>query len=332
MTRRALIFALLLTGVLAPAGGCSHHATGLTPRPDVPRVAETSRYYDAPGPVPRPTVSEPIARKDLTEWWRLEVPARVPDELADVPHAMDPIEILVGLPRPAGTKLPLVVLLPILNNTNLLMPEFGSGFIRQGYAVAILPRKEVGFDPHRTVDAAEEELRLLVLRERQALDVLTKDPRIDGERIAVFGVSAGAMLGVTLMAVDPRVKAGVFVFAGGPLSDVMVDSTEGRVQDGLAEIRKAKGWTNDDIRAALERTVRTDPLRLAAHVPREDVLLFVATKDDSVPSTAQHALREALGRPETREIHTGHYVGVGLFFPHILGHARDFLGRRLGPP
>ncbi len=323
---------LPLIALFVALSGCSHRAAAVAARPTPPRVAQTSAYYDAPGPVPRPTTVEPIARRERTEWWRLEVPARVPAALRQVPHAEDPIEILVGLPRPAGTKLPLVVLLPILNNTNLLMPEFGSGFIRQGYAVAILPRKEVGFDPHRSVEAAEEELRLLVLRERQALDLLTKDPRIDPERIAVFGVSAGAMLGVSLMAIDPRIKAGVFVFAGGPLSDVMVDSSEGRVQDGLAEIRAARGWTNEDIRGALRRTVRTDPLLLAAHVPREDVLLFVATKDDSVPSSAQHALRAALGQPETREIHAGHYVGVGLFFPHILAQARAFLGRRLGSP
>lgn len=327
MNRKALVLAFLLA-----TGGCAHREASRAERPQRERVAATSRYYDAPGSVPHPTHAEPIARKARTGWWRLEVPARVPEELKGVPHAEDPIEILVGLPRPAGTKLPLVVLLPILNNTNLLMPEFGSGFIRQGYAVAILPRKEVGFDPHRSVDAAEEELRLLVLRERQAIDVLARDPRIDASRIAVFGVSAGAMLGVTLMAVDPRIKAGVFVFAGGPLSDVMVDSSEGRVQDGLAEIRRAKGWTDEDIRAALRRTVRTDPLLLAGHVPREDVLLFVATRDDSVPSRTQHALRAALGNPETREIHAGHYVGVGLFFPYILGHAREFLGRRLGPP
>ena len=327
MPRNALLLALLVA-----TGGCSHHAATVAARPTLPRVAQTSDYYDVPGPVPRPTTVEPIARNAQTEWWRLEIPARVPPALAGVPHATDPIEVLVGLPRPAGRDLPLVLLLPILNNTNLLMPEFGSGFLRQGYAVAILPRKEVGFDPQRSVEAAEDELRLLVLRQRQALDVLAKDPRIDGERVGVFGVSAGGMLGVSLMAIDPRVKAGVFVFAGGPLSDVMVDSDSSRIQDGLAEIRGARGWTTEDIRAALRRTVRTDPLRLAPHVPREDVLLFVATKDESVPSAAQHALREALGRPETREIHAGHYVGVGLFFPHILDRARAFLGRRLGPP
>lgn len=324
---RSLAVLLLLLAV-----ACSHRPPASEARPVLPRLAETSSHYDAPGRPPRPTVVEPLARRENTEWWRLEVPPRVPAELAHVPHAQDPIEILVGLPRPAGRRLPLVLLLPILNNTNLLMPEFGSGFIRQGYAVAILPRKDVGFDPERSVEAAEEELRLLLMRERQALDLLATDPRIDANRVGVFGVSAGAMLGISLMAVDPRIRAGVFVFAGGPLSDVMVDSSEGRVQDGLAEIRAARGWTNEDIRRVLRQTVRTDPFHLAAHVPRDDVLLFVATKDDSVPTAAQQALRAALGQPETREIHTGHYLGVGLFFPHLLGQARDFLGRRLGSP
>ncbi|MDA1195464.1 MAG: hypothetical protein O2894_09805 [Planctomycetota bacterium] len=311
---------------------CSHIAPERTPRPTLPRVAEISNHYDAPGPVPHPARVEPIARKATTEWWRVAIPPRVPADLAAVPHAADPIELLIGLPRPAGLSLPLVLLLPILNNTNLLMPEFGSGFVRQGYAVAILPRKDVGFDPQRSVHAAEQELRLLLMRQRQALDWLATDPRVDATRIGVFGVSAGAMLGLSLMAVDPRVRAGVFVFAGGPLADVMVDSEEGRVQRGLAEVRAARGMTNDDIRRVLRETVRTDPLVLAPHVPRDDILLFLATEDDSVPTHAQRALRAALGGPETREIRAGHYVGVGLFFPHILGEARAFLGQRLGSP
>ncbi len=321
-----------LAFLVSLGAGCAHTPPGTDARARLGRVATTSSYYDAPGPIPHPTLLEPITRQAHTEWWRVELPARVPAALSEVPHAHDPIEIIVGLPRPAGQKLPLVLLLPILNNTNLLMPEFGSGFIRQGYAVAILPRKDIGFDPHRSVDAAEEELRLLVMRERQALDWLSTDPRIDAGRIGVFGVSAGAMLGISLMAIDPRVRAGVFVFAGGPLADVMVDSSEGRVQRGLAEVRAARGWTNEGIRQRLTQGIRTDPLRLAGHVPREDVLLFVATKDDSVPSSAQWALREALGRPETRTIDTGHYVGVGLFFPHLLGKAQEFFGSRLGAP
>ena len=155
-------------------------------------------------------------------------------------------------------------------------------------------------------------------------------PGVDGDRVGFFGASAGGILGVSLMGADPRLKAGVFVFAGGPMADVMVDTNEGRFTKNLARVQKERGWSKEEIRRRLSQIIRTDPIALAARVDRNSVLMFLATKDDSVPTRHQRALWEALGRPEKYELPGGHYTGFGAYLPFIIEKSARFLGKKLG--
>ena len=332
LTRPAVLGALLAVLAAAPCA-CTHHEAATTPRAPAGAAVPGPAYYETPGSIPRPTKVEMRWRHADSELWRIELPVRVHPDVADVPRVEDPIEILYMFPRPSGAQpRPLVLMLPILGNGTLLMAEFASAFVRQGYVAAIVPRKELDFDPRRSVAQAEQEFRVLIMRARQALDWLGAQPRVDAGRTAVFGISAGGILGLDLMAADPRLDAGVFVFAGGPMADVIMDTSEGRFADRRAPIRAAYGWTDAQLREALRARIRTDPVLLAPRVPRDKVLLFLATDDTSVPTRNQWALWEALGRPEAHELRGGHYVGVGLYLPYLMTKARDFLGRRLGTP
>jgi hypothetical protein len=71
---------------------------------------------------------------------------------------------------------------------------------------------------------------------------------------------------------------------------------------------------------------------LAPRIPRDAVLMFVAERDDSVPTRYQWALWEALGRPEAHVLPTGHYTSILFFLPFLVERTKRFLGARLGAP
>jgi dienelactone hydrolase len=292
----------------------------------------TAAYYAVEGPVPAPLRDEVVARHRHHEVRRLLLPARVPPDLAAVPRADDPIEVLHLRVVPAGhAPRPLVIGFPILANGRQLLCEFGTGFVRMGYDVAFVLRKELAFDPRRSVEEAESELRLQVMRARQVVEWFATQPTVDPHRIGGFGISAGGILGVALAAAEPRMKAHVFLFAGGPLADVLVDTVEDRFADRVTAVQRVRGWSRDRIRHVLRRTIRTDPIVLAARVPRDRVLLFLADEDTSVPTARQVELWEALGRPEAHVLPFGHYTSF-LLLPYMWDRIQRFLGARLGTP
>lgn len=324
-----LVLALLL--LVAPA--CHSVPSAQTPRPPPGPDVPTPEYYESPGPVPQATSVELEWRQERNELWRVLLPPRIAPAVAHVRGVEDPIEILFLRPRPVSAQpRPLVFMFPILANKELLMYEIGSGFNRQGYDVALVLRKEIDFDPVRSLDDAEAEARTMIMRGRQAIDWLALQPGVDATRIGVFGLSAGGILGACLAAADPRIRAQVLVLAGGPMADVMVATTEDTIAKRIARIEAERGWSKERVRDTLRGALRTDPIVLAPRIAREDTLMFIASGDESVPTHTQEALWEALGRPRAHRIFGGHYAGIALHLPLIVSRAQRFLGQRLGAP
>ena len=325
--------ALGLALLLGWASACRHSPAAHTPRCLPGPTTPTPAYYDAGGTVPRALSDTLVRTGPQATYRRIELPPRVPATLAATPRSGDPIELLWIEPRPSSSvPRPLILISPILSNKLTLMNEFATGFVRQGYSAAILPRKELAFDPQRSLVEAEAESRLVIMRARQALDWLLQQPQVDPQRIGFFGVSAGGIVGASLLGADPRIRAGVLVFAGAPMADVFVGTSEDRIRSSIERTERERGWSKAQIRQMLLQNLRTDPIVLAPRVRRESVLLFLATKDDSVPSATQVRLWNALGRPEAHHLSVGHYTGVGLFLPFIAHESQRFLAGRLGAP
>lgn len=327
MFRAALLLAcLVLVGCESTLCDTSPRAA---PTPDIP----TPAYYDSPGPVPEPTTMELEYRQPLNERWKVTFPARVHPEVSHVRRVKDPIELFWIRARPIGGKpRPLVVMIPILANGTFLMFEIASGYSRMGYDVAVVPRKELDFDPIHSIDEAEAESRATVMRAKQTIDWLAAQPGIDSERIGFFGISAGGIVGASLAAADPRIKAQVLVFAGAPMADVMTGTVEDSIADSIKGVMETRKWSRERVRAELRSRLRTDPYVLAPRISRENTLMFIAHDDESVPTRTQYALWYALGRPKAHRVPGGHYVGVGLFLPAIISQSQRFLGQRLGAP
>ncbi len=315
---------LALLGLAA----CAVRGAATTARPAPGPDAPSPRRYEVPGPPPALLREAVWHVEKYQEIHRLEIQERMPPALRGLSHASDPTEILLWLPRPLGAApRPLVLMSPVLANSTLLMNEFASSFTRRGWVAAVVMRKEFDFDPNTALDQAEGELRAYVVQSRQALDYLVTRPEVDPRRIATFGVSAGATISATLAGVDPRPVAHVFVLAGGPLADVLAESKEDRFVRYRAAVREALRLSDADLRERLRRRIVTDPVLLAPRVPRDEVLMFVAMRDTSIPTGYQLRLWEALGRPRRVTLPFGHKTSFVLL-PGIAEASGRFLAGR----
>jgi len=301
-----------LISALAPT--CTHVPAAAGPRPAVPDARPpTHGYYDAPGEVPQPLSRAIIHRGSGYRVERVLLPARLSGTLDAIPLAEDPIELLHYHPEPSSeTPRPLLLMSPILGNSVLLVGSFARGFAQRGYHAVIVQRKELAFDPRASLRQAEDEVRLVVMRSRQALDFLVRRQDVDATRLGTFGVSAGGIVSSMVAGADPRLKAHVWMLAGGPLTDVMVDTVEDRFRGYVREALHTSPRSRDQLRREVRARIRTDPLLLAPHVDRERVMLVLARFDRSVPYRYGLALWRALGRPERIVCPFGHYSSLVL--------------------
>ncbi len=302
---------------------CTHVPASRHTREEATALPPES-YYEAGGVVPPALARDAV---DTTASHRLErilIPPRLTDQLASVPRSMDPIEVFLYTPRDAADgPRPLIVMSPILGNSNLLVDGFARAFATHGWVTAIVQRKELAFHPEISLRRAEDEVRLVVMRSRQALDWLLEEESVDPARIGTFGFSAGSIVSSMLAGADARLRCHLWMMAGGPLTDVMLDTVEPRFRDYERRVRARTRQSKVELRHLLRQTIRTDPLRLAPRVERSTVLLILARFDRSVPYRYGLALWRALGRPERLVCPFGHYTSI-LLLPWLRSRAFRF--------
>lgn len=302
-----------------PAASLARPATGQAPPP---------HYYAVPEATDDVLSDQALGRGRRVEVRRLLLRPGVPEDLRWIAHADQPIEVTLHRPLRAGTgPLPLVLLSPILEHGTLCMPQIASVLARHGLMSALVHRKDVTLNVKAPIEQAEAEMRLLVLRSRQALGTLLRVAAVDPSRLATFGLSAGSMVSAMLAGAEPRFAAHAWAFAGGPMADVMVDTVEPRFRRYMDTLRRAGGWTRTSVRERLRSSLRTDPVGLAAGVRRDDVLLFLAQLDTSVRVRHGWTLYHALGRPALRLLPLGHRASFA-FLPYVLLESVRFLHER----
>jgi hypothetical protein len=286
---------------------CSH-APAAPPAPSGAAPDFPADYYDpAPG---TSTVlrEETEGRTRASERHRIHLGPLVPAALASVPGAVDPIEVIHYRPdTAAGDRRPLVLMSPILGNSLLLIDRFAKALSASGIHAAVVLRKDLTFHPEHSIRIAEEETRLVVMRSRQVLDYLVARADVDPDRLGTFGISAGGIVSSMVAGADPRLRTHMWLLAGGPLPDVLIDTVEDEFRGYAREILRTSPRTRGDLRRELRSIMRTDPIQLAPRIDRERVLMVLARFDRSVPYRHGLALWHALGKPERITSPFGHY-------------------------
>ena len=169
------------------------------------------------------------------------------------------------------------------------------GVVLTGYQERLRP----GGAPRPDLKTVEylEELVSRITDLRRGIDYLVTRPDIDASKIAFFGPSAGAQLGIVLAAVETRYRAVAFVGAGLPAS-------------------------------ASNIIDRANPIVFAAHIKPPKLMVHGKYDEDTPLQSAGMPLFNLMPQPKFIELYDGGHVPPdGVAFSRI----GPFLDRVLGP-
>ncbi len=235
-----------------------------------------------------------------------------------------------GSPRPG------ILVLPVLQDRfNLASGTLARYFASQGFAALELRSgtsflDRVRVTPNGPGPTWEEVVAQMIVDGRRGLDWLCTRPEVDAGCLGIIGISHGAMIGPCVMGADSRLGAGVFCMGGADEAMVVARSRERSVRRFRERIMRVHGLTDpeDVVRLGQQRVSRTEPMRYAANVDPQAVLLFKTRRDRFVVPEAQDKLWEALGRPRRITLPFGH-LGFGLAFYFAARRAAEFFWERL---
>ena len=184
-----------------------------------------------------------------------------------------------------------------------------------------------------------EGYRISVIDIRQIIDWASSRTEINNEQIAVIGISLGGFISAIAMGVDKRVKAGVFLTAGGNSEKVTWMSRSPVIRKGcictkeecrrihslypqyLAEVAE-KGLENV---TPLKQCFLTDTMTFAPYLRRRPILMLNSLWDEAIPKQATLDFWEACDKPDIIWFPTAHAT-IWLWYPRISRRIVDFLG------
>ena len=174
----------------------------------------------------------------------------------------------------------------------------------------------------RDLERTARAFRQAVVDIRTAVDFLSGMDRVDPERVAIVGISLGAVVAGIAIGVEPRLKAGVLILGGGDIKTMLRESpllfsVKRRLGDGLPSAR-----TEELLRLM-------DPVTFAEGARGRSILMVNGRHDLFMPVASTNALWEALGRPAIVWLPTGHY-GPALVSQGIFDLASKFLAKAFG--
>jgi dienelactone hydrolase len=248
---------------------------------------------------------------------RFPSPVTTADPVNDVVHAE------YFRPVGSGTKRPGVVVLHILGADFPLSRYVAARMADRGVAALFvkLPyygerrpaaggldaKKFLSADIDRTVTA----MRQGICDVRRAAAWLATRPEIDSTRLGATGISLGGIVSSIVVAVDPTIREGAFLLAGGDLATILWQMPEGKA---FRARWIENGRTFADLKAL---TDPFDPLGYASRLKGKRVFMMAGRVDEVIPPASALALWEAAGRPPIQWYDCGHYSAVGFLLPGI---------------
>ncbi|HEY83133.1 MAG TPA: alpha/beta hydrolase [Dehalococcoidia bacterium] len=188
-----------------------------------------------------------------------------------------------------------------------------------------------------------EGYRLSVIETRQVLDWATGRGELDGERIALIGISFGGFISAITMGIDERIKAGVFITAAGnsekisrqsrnPLMKKYYQRSEAEYREiqrqyarYLAEVAE-KGFERV---TPARQSFLTDPMTFAPYLRGRPMLMLNAAWDEYIPREAAQEFWEACGKPAITWLPATHGT-IWLWYPLIRRKITRFLKSTFG--
>jgi hypothetical protein len=222
-------------------------------------------------------------------WWLVpaERVGRVPTVVLLHSLGIRRPELEMGLARELVRNGIAVFLMTLPYHMQRTPPGYGSGDLILAGDIALL--REAGIQATWDV--------------RRAVDWLQRQPEVDPDRIALVGISLGAILGATALASEPRLHSAVLILGGADLAHVLWDSI--LAIRARARLRR-DGYTLERLR---EELAPIEPLNLLTPEHGEKTFVIGARFDIVVPTEDTEKLIRALGNPKVLWLNTGHFGG-----------------------
>lgn len=214
-------------------------------------------------------------------------------------------------------KHPGVIVLHILGGDFDLSRLFARQLAQKGVAALFIklpyygPRRPEGVkarmvseDPRATVAG----MRQAILDIRRGVAWLAAQEEIDSERLGVFGISLGGITGALALAIEPRLKMGCLMLAGGDVAKVAWEDAR------LAKLRDRwvdEGGTKEEF---FELWKSIDPVTYAQRARGKRMLMLNARHDEIIPPACTESLWRALGEPEIVWYDAGHITAMRFLF------------------
>lgn len=213
-------------------------------------------------------------------------------------------------------KRPAILVYPILGGDYPIERGFARFFAEHGMHAVLIYRQKLKFSREHDAAHMEALFRQGILKGRQVVDWLERQPTVDAAHIGGFGISMGGMQAVITAACEPRITAHVMCLAGGSIAELLSQTRDNVVLKPRNRYLKETGHDVAWLTAELVRVMRSDPLLLAPHVETAQALFIAARFDHTIPRPLSQQLWRALGHPEFLTIPTGHYTAI-LALPFI---------------
>ena len=218
---------------------------------------------------------------------------------------------------------PMVLLVPILAGGQELMDIVAQRLRGYGFDVAFCARAGRALSPPQRGPELNELFRRTVLHQRMLLKWL-RSTEAAPPALHVLGISMGGIISTVLAAVDPDLNGVAICLAGADLANLLLISSEGKVQNWRKWRQETDGISRDSLHWELVQSLTYEPSNFAPSVPTENVLFVSAALDTVVPRRHQTLLWEGLGRPERLDMPLGHYTAAILLDKVIGASAEHF--------
>lgn len=212
---------------------------------------------------------------------------------------------------PAGKDIPVVFMLPSLGGMNQLDESMGETFCKNNIAAILITTTLTGLDSDTLVPVSDHDHthRRVASALKGGMIVIRSLPQINSQKVGLFGVSLGGILGSVAYGVIPEISAATFLVNGGDVPFILAYSDQGSIVK-LRNARMAEQGlkTQEEYETYLRSHLHVDPLHFAKLINPETVKLFLSKTDNSVPTEKQMEYYNAIGAPQETSFYSLNHI------------------------
>ena len=207
------------------------------------------------------------------------------------------VPVMAVIPSNVGQPCPAIIFLYGIGMKISFVDKIAESVTQAGFALFVPEqlnrgkRRRKGLGPVEKIATFHQRIMTTIHDPRRLIDVIEERPDIDSQRLYLWGASFGAMAGCSVMAYDPRLKAGVLTLCGGDFQKMAKDTA----------IRKTLprfSWLKLAAPVAASLLHPFDPILHIAKIAPRPLLFQNLLNDEMIPRSSVDALYNQAGQPK----------------------------------